>query len=45
MIRPNAEGKISTGQRIRASASRWFFEDRIAPVSQREIEQSQDEHH
>jgi len=45
VIRPNAEGKISAGQRVRASASRWFFEDRIAPVSQREIEQSKDEHH
>lgn len=44
-IRPDAEGKITGGQRFRASVSRWFFEDRISPVSQREIEQSKDEHH
>ena len=34
MIRPNARGKITVGQRVRASLSRWFFEDRIAPVTQ-----------
>ncbi|QYH36270.1 ubiquinol-cytochrome c reductase cytochrome b subunit [Salinibacterium sp. M195] len=45
MIRPNAEGKITGGQRLRASVSRWFFEDRIEPVSQREIEESKDGHH
>ena len=45
MIRPNDQGRITFGQRLRASASRWFFEDRIAPVSQQEIEQSKDEHH
>ena len=45
MIRPNDEGKITTGQRVRASASRWFFEDRIAPVTHSEIEGSHGEHH
>jgi len=45
MIRPNAQGRITFGQKLRASASRWFFEDRIAPVSQGEIEQSKDAHH
>ncbi|MGV8851294.1 MAG: cytochrome b [Rhodoglobus sp.] len=44
-ITPNADGKISNGQRLRGAISQWFFEDRIAPVSQREIEQSKDEHH
>ena len=38
MIRPNAQGKITTNQRIRAGFSRWFFEDRIIPVSKAEIE-------
>ena len=38
MIRPNADGKITTNQRIRAGFSRWFFEDRIIPVSKAEIE-------
>ncbi len=44
MIRPNSRGKITTGQRFRAALSRWFFEDRIAPVSQKEIDQSHDNH-
>lgn len=44
MIRPNSRGKITTGQRFRAALSRWFFEDRISPVSQTEIEQSHDHH-
>ncbi|WP_449280267.1 cytochrome bc1 complex cytochrome b subunit [Luethyella okanaganae] len=45
MIRPNAKGQITFGQRLRASLSRWFFEDRIAPVTSTEIEQSHGEHH
>ncbi|EPR75572.1 Ubiquinol--cytochrome c reductase, cytochrome B subunit [Leifsonia rubra CMS 76R] len=45
MVRPNAEGKITVGQRVRASASRWFFEDRIAPATQRELERSKEEQH
>jgi len=40
MIRPNAEGKITLRQRFRARLSRWFFEDRIAPVTQKELESS-----
>ncbi|CAN5170062.1 cytochrome bc complex cytochrome b subunit [soil metagenome] len=38
MIRPNAEGKITGAQRLRARMSRWFFEDRIAPVAKSEVE-------
>lgn len=45
MIRPNARGKITVGQRMRASLSRWFFEDRIAPVSKGELESGHDGHH
>ncbi|MGV8885093.1 MAG: cytochrome b [Microbacteriaceae bacterium] len=40
MIRPNAKGRITVNQRVRAGFSRWFFEDRIVPVSQKEIDQS-----
>ncbi|MHA6695141.1 cytochrome bc1 complex cytochrome b subunit [Homoserinimonas sp. A520] len=43
MIRPNSEGKITLNQRMRAGLTRWFFEDRISPVSQPELESS--EHH
>jgi ubiquinol-cytochrome c reductase cytochrome b subunit len=42
MIRPNARGRISAAQRTRAALSRWFFEDRISPVTKTEIEQ---QHH
>jgi len=38
MIRPNSEGKITVNQRMRAALTRWFFEDRISPVTQRELE-------
>ncbi|UYN84939.1 MAG: ubiquinol-cytochrome c reductase cytochrome b subunit [Microcella sp.] len=38
MIRPNSKGKITVNQRLRASLSRWFFEDRIAPVTMSELE-------
>ena len=45
MLRPDADGKIKFSQRIRAGFSRWFFEDRIVPPTQKEIEQSQHDHH
>jgi len=38
MLRPDANGRISVGQRARARFSNWFFEDRIQPVSQTELE-------
>ncbi|HEU5223223.1 MAG TPA: cytochrome bc complex cytochrome b subunit [Candidatus Lumbricidophila sp.] len=40
VIRPDARGKITSGQRFRAALSRWFFEDRIAPVTKSELEAS-----
>ena len=46
MIRPNAQGKITLNQRARASVSKWFYEDRIAPVTRAEIEsQAHDDKH
>jgi len=44
MLRPDEKGRITTGARLRARASNWFFEDRIAPVTRTEIERSHDEH-
>jgi ubiquinol-cytochrome c reductase cytochrome b subunit len=38
MIRPDAKGRITVAQRARAGLSRWFFEDRIRPVTRTEIE-------
>ena len=45
MIRPDARGRITVGQKVRAGLSRWFFEDRISPVSRPELEQSHGDHH
>ncbi|WP_433677363.1 cytochrome bc1 complex cytochrome b subunit [Microbacterium gorillae] len=38
VVRPNAQGRIPWTQNLRASLSRWFFEDRLAPVTQAEVE-------
>jgi ubiquinol-cytochrome c reductase cytochrome b subunit len=45
MLRPNANGKISVPEQVRAGLSRWFFEDRIAPVDQIELDQAHGAHH
>ncbi len=37
-LRPNARGKITIGARMRSSVSRFYFEDRIAPVVTKELE-------
>jgi len=38
MIRPNAAGRIPPQERVRAVLSRWFFEDRIEPVTRTDLE-------
>ncbi|GAA3587490.1 cytochrome bc complex cytochrome b subunit [Klugiella xanthotipulae] len=38
MVRPNDEGKITGGQRFRGVLSRWFFEDRVSPATQSELD-------
>jgi len=40
MVRPNEKGKITIGTRIRAALSRFYFEDRIAPVTQTELNEA-----
>ncbi|WBU38718.1 cytochrome bc1 complex cytochrome b subunit [Homoserinibacter sp. YIM 151385] len=45
MLRPDARGRITVRQRLRASLSGWFFEDRIAPVTKAEIEQAHEHGH
>jgi ubiquinol-cytochrome c reductase cytochrome b subunit len=45
MVRPNAKGRITLSTRARAVLSRWFFEDRIAPVTRSEIEAAKHDHH
>lgn len=38
VVRPNDKGRIPWHENLRASLSRWFFEDRLVPVTQTEIE-------
>lgn len=45
MIRPGSDGKISGVTKLRAALSRWFFEDRISPVTQKELDAGHGEHH
>lgn len=40
VARPDARGRITAGTHVRAALSRWFFEDRIEPVSKAELESS-----
>ncbi len=44
LARPNAAGKITLGARIRAGLSRFYFEDRIAPVTQGELDAAHHDH-
>ena len=44
MIQPDANGRVSGAQRTRAALSRWFFEDRIAPATQTDLERSSEHH-
>ena len=45
LARPNAEGKITVGARVRAAFSRFYFEDRIAPVTAGELAAAQSHGH
>jgi len=40
MLRPDARGRISPAKRVQSAMSRWFFEDRIAPVTRGELDQA-----
>ena len=45
IVRPNEKGKITVGTRIRSALSRIYFEDRISPVSQAELNEAQAHDH
>lgn len=45
VVRPDSRGRITWTQRVRAALSRWFFEDRIAPVTKSELERAEHEKH
>jgi ubiquinol-cytochrome c reductase cytochrome b subunit len=40
IVRPNARGRIPWHENIRAVMSRWFFEDRLAPLTQAELDEA-----
>lgn len=42
MLRPDASGRISARQRLRVILSRFFFEDRVRPVSRSELERARE---
>ncbi|HCS61323.1 MAG TPA: ubiquinol-cytochrome c reductase cytochrome b subunit [Microbacterium sp.] len=37
VVRPNDKGRIPWTENLRSSISRWFFEDRLAPLTQTEV--------
>ncbi|MFM1795866.1 MAG: hypothetical protein RLZZ340_543, partial [Actinomycetota bacterium] len=37
LARPNSEGKITVAARVRASLSKFYFQDRVTPVGQVEL--------
>lgn len=43
-LRPNDDGKITFGRRLQAGWSRFFFEDRILPVTKGELEANAHHH-
>jgi len=45
MLRPDSDGRITLNKRLRTAASKWFFEDRIAPVTTTDIERSHSSEH
>jgi ubiquinol-cytochrome c reductase cytochrome b subunit len=45
IVRPNEKGKITVGTRIRSALSRIYFEDRITPVTQSELDEAQAHDH
>ena len=40
VVRPNARGQIAWHQNLRASISRWFFEDRLTPITQSDVNEA-----
>ena len=37
VVRPNSRGQIPWHENLRASISRWFFEDRLSPMTNAEL--------
>jgi ubiquinol-cytochrome c reductase cytochrome b subunit len=37
VVRPNAKGRIPWSENLRSSLSRWFYEDRLSPLTHTEV--------
>ena len=44
LARPNEDGKITVKARVRASFSKFYFQDRVAPVDQLELDEANHDH-
>ena len=44
VVRPNDQGRIPWHENFRASLSRWFFEDRLVPVTQADVDAAAEAH-
>lgn len=40
IVRPNAKGRIPWHENLRSSLSRWFFEDRLQPLTQAQLDEA-----
>lgn len=45
VVRPNDRGRIPWHENLRASLSRWFFEDRLVPLTQADIDEARAHQH
>src|SRR5690606_31422095 len=45
VVRPNAKGRIPWHENLRSSISRWFYEDRLQPLTQAEIAEADAHQH
>jgi len=45
VVRPNDRGRIAWHQNLRSSISRWFFEDRLVPLTQADIDEARAHQH
>jgi ubiquinol-cytochrome c reductase cytochrome b subunit len=44
LARPNSDGKITLKARMRASLSKFYFQDRVSPVGQLELDAAHHDH-
>ncbi|MGZ0711023.1 cytochrome bc1 complex cytochrome b subunit (plasmid) [Coraliomargarita sp. W4R53] len=45
VVRPNANGRIPWTENLRAPLTRWFFEDRLSPLTQADVEEARSHQH